>query len=93
MKLFYTPEAVDDLVRLRTFIEDKNPGVAHRIAKAIQRDIQQLKLSPYIGVEVDEASDPQTVRDLILGNYIVRYLVNAIEIFILRVWHHKGNRL
>ncbi len=93
MKLFYTPEAIDDLVRLRGFIEDKNPEAAQCIAKVIQKDMQQLKMSPYIGVEVDEAPDSQTVRDLILGNYIVRHLVNTKALFILRIWHHKENRL
>jgi len=93
MKLFYTSEAIEDLIRVREFIEPKNPEAAQRIAVAIQKDIQELKLSPHIGVEVDEAPDPEIIRDLILGNYIVRYLVNTEEIYILRIWHHKENRL
>ncbi len=93
MKLFYTAEAIEDLVRLRKFIEDKNPVAAQRIAVTIQKGIQELKLSPYMGIEVDEAPDSEKVRDLILGSYIVRYLVNANEIFILRIWHHKEHRI
>ncbi|MCK5354007.1 MAG: type II toxin-antitoxin system RelE/ParE family toxin [Methyloprofundus sp.] len=33
------------------------------------------------------------VRDLIIGNYIARYLIRSKKIDILRVWHHKENRL
>ncbi len=39
--------------------------------------MQQLSVSRYIGVEVDEAREPQAVRDLILDHYSVRCLVKA----------------
>jgi len=93
MKISYTPEAIGDLIRLRQFIEQKNPQAAKRIASAIQKGIKQLKTFPNIGVEVEEAPNPEIVRDLILGNYIIRYLLKTNEVLILRLWHHKENRL
>ena len=93
MKISYAPEAIRDLKRLREFIENKNPQAAQRIAKVILEGIMQLKSFPYIGVEVEEAPNPEIIRDLIMGNYIARYLIHVNEIYILRVWHHKEERL
>jgi len=91
MKVSYTPEAIGDLIRLREFIEHKNLQAAQRIANAIVKGIKQLKTFPYLGVEVDEAPDPEIVRDLIMSNYIARYLIYTDEVHILRIWHHKEN--
>ncbi len=89
MRITYTLEAIHDLKKLREFIEVKNPSAAQRIATAILKGIDQLKTFPYLGAEVQQAPDPEMVRDLIIGNYIARYLIRSNEINILRVWHHK----
>ncbi len=93
MKLSYSREAVSDLIRLRTFIASKNPEAAQKIARLIQKGITQLKTSPYLGVEVELAPNPEMIRDLIVGNYIARYLIHQKHAYILRVWHHKEERL
>ncbi len=93
MKLSYTREAISDLIRLREFIASKNPEAAQKIAQLIQKGIAQLKTFPYLGVEVELAPDPEMIRDLIIGNYIARYLVHKKHVYILRVWHYKEERL
>ena len=93
MKIAYTPESIDDLKRLREFIEVKNPLAAQRIATSILKGINQLKTFPYLGIEVQQAPNPEMVRDLIIGNYITRYLIRSKKIDVLRVWHHKQDRL
>jgi addiction module RelE/StbE family toxin len=93
MRISYTPESIDDLKRLREFIEVKNSLAAQRIATSILKGISQLKTFPYLGVEVLQAPNPEMVRDLVIGNYIARYLIRSKEIDILRVWHHKEDRL
>ena len=93
MKLSYSREAIGDLIRLREFIATKNPMADQKIAKTIRKGISQLKTFPYLGVEVEQAPNPEMIRDLIIGNYIVRYLIHAKQIYILRVWHHKEERL
>ena len=93
MRISYTPEAIDDLRRLRDFIEAKNPLAAKRIASSILKGISQLKIFPDSGVEVQQAPDPEAVRDLIIGSHTVRYLIGSNKIYILRVWHHKEQRL
>ncbi|KAF3982322.1 MAG: type II toxin-antitoxin system RelE/ParE family toxin [Methylococcales symbiont of Hymedesmia sp. n. MRB-2018] len=93
MRISYTPESIGDLKRLREFIGVKDPLVAQRVATSILKGISQLKTFPYIGVEVQQAPNPEIVRDLIIGNYIARYLIRSKKIDILRVWHHKEDRL
>ncbi len=93
MRISYTSEAIDDLRMLREFIEVKNPLAAQRVATSILKGISQLKTFPYLGVEVQQAPNPEMVRDLIIGNYIARYLIRSKKIDILRVWHHKEDRL
>ncbi|HEB63120.1 MAG TPA: type II toxin-antitoxin system RelE/ParE family toxin [Gammaproteobacteria bacterium] len=93
MKLSYSREAISDLMRLKKFIATKNPEAAQKIAKSLRKGISQLKIFPYLGVEVEQAPNPEMIRDLMIGNYIARYLIQAKQIYILRVWHHKKERL
>ncbi|MCJ8268586.1 MAG: type II toxin-antitoxin system RelE/ParE family toxin, partial [Psychrosphaera sp.] len=88
----YTPEAINDLNRLNRFLATKKTAVAKKAIGAILRGISQLKTYPLLGVQVQQASNPQMIRDLIIGDYIIRYLVTAKEVTILRTWHHKENR-
>ncbi len=88
MKIIFTPESIDDLIRLREFIALKNPDAANRIANSLQIGIKKLKTFPNLGVEVKKAKSDK-IRDLSLGDYIARYLVLHEIIYILRIWHHK----
>ncbi len=89
MRIQYSPESVDDLVRLREFIEIKNPHAAKRIANEIIQGIEKLKLFPKMGITVKRSSEIDKIRDLFISNYTVRYLVGENDIFILRIWHGK----
>jgi plasmid stabilization system protein ParE len=93
MNVRYSLEAVEDLCRLREFIEEKNPAAAQRAASTILRGINQLKAFPLLGAKVSRAPNPDSVRDLVIGNYLARYLVHEKEIYVLRIWHQKENRL
>ena len=85
MKIRYTPEAIDDLDRLREFIEIKNPVAAQRVAKELLLGIDKLKIFPKMGVEVLRAPQPGLIRDLFIGNYTVRYLTTKeYQLFRLR---------
>ncbi len=92
MNVRYSLEAVADLRRLRGFIEEKNPAAAPRAASTILRGINQLKAFPLLGTKVLRAPDPESVRDLVIGNYLARYLVYEKDIYVLRIWHQKENR-
>jgi plasmid stabilization system protein ParE len=89
MNLRFSPEAVDDLARLRKFIEEKNPTAAQRIAKDLLLGVEKLKVFPEIGLKVGRAFEPHRIRDLFIGRHTIRYLIGEGEIVILRLWHSK----
>ena len=87
MKLVYTEEAVADLKRLREFIAVHNPSAAARIAAELVGKIELLPGFPKMGSPVEMAPEPESVRDMVFGKYIVRYSLHTSTIIILRVWH------
>jgi len=89
MRVRYSPESIDDLIRLRDFIKERNPVAAQHIADELLDGINKLKLFPKVGLPVMRAADPQSIRDLFIGSYTVRYLIGNNEIYILRMWHGK----
>lgn len=89
MTISYTPQAIADLQRLREFIGIKNPRAARRAADELRAGIDKLKQFPNMGIPVPRAPNPDIVRDLFIGLYTVRYLVNGKTVTILRVWHDK----
>lgn len=91
MNVSYSLEAIEDLNRLREFIEEKNPAAAQKAAATILKGVNQLKTFPLLGTQVQRAPHPESMRDLVTGNYLVRYLVHEKEIYVLRIWHHKEN--
>lgn len=86
MRLEYTDKAVGDLARLRQFIADHNPQAANRIATRLVQGIALLPDQPRLGHPVALAPDPESIRDLVLRDYVVRYAMNNNCILILRIW-------
>ena len=89
MKINYSPESIEDLIRLRAFIETENPLAARRIANTILEGVEKLKIFPGMGLPVHLAPDPEIIRDLYIGQYTIRYLLSKKRVYILRIWHGK----
>ena len=89
MNIEYSPESIKDLIRLREFVEIKNPYAAKRISKELLDGVAKLKIFPKMGICVSKAPVPELVRDLFVSDYTVRYLIKEESVFILRVWHGK----
>ena len=95
MKLAFSREARSDLVRLRAFIAKHNPTAAERVAKRLIQGIERLLQHPRLGRRVPVAPAqmaPEEIRDWPIGDYVVRYLITADRIIVLRVWHGKEQR-
>ncbi len=92
MKLKYTKEALDDLIRLKEFIEAKNPEAAQRISSELVDGISDLTEFPKMGFEVKDALDPDIMRDIYINDYHIRYLALEQTIYVLRIWHQKEDR-
>jgi plasmid stabilization system protein ParE len=89
MRLQYTADAINDLERLREFIEPKNPRAARRVAAELLDGIENLAIFPDMGLPVLRAPNPKLIRDLFVGNYTTRYQRNEQSINVLRIWHGK----
>lgn len=94
MKLTYSPEAIQDLVRLREFIAQNNPSAANRMASELVTRIEHLCAFPEIGRAIEQKlpKSQSSIRDFNFSNYVVRYLSHADSLTILRIWHHYENR-
>lgn len=91
IQIQFSINAIADLQRLRDFIAVNNKKAAARVALRIRESIATLALYPAKGRPVEELEE---VRELIAGNYVVRYLHLDDEerIVILRIWHGKEYR-
>lgn len=89
MKLVFSARALDDLVRLREFIAQKNPQAAERVARVLLTALQRLVDHPHLGQPVEEFP---ACRDLVAGAYVVRYRFTVERVEIIRIWHGKEYR-
>ena len=89
MRIQFTADAINDLERLRAFIEPKNPHAARRVAAELLDGIENLAIFPDIGLPVQRAPNPNLIRDLFVGNHTIRYRRNEQSIIVLRIWHGK----
>lgn len=92
MKQIYSTQAVADLDRLRAFIAEKNPHAAQRVGQDLVERLENLRSFPRIGVSVPSAPDPDSIRDMVFGKYIVRYSLHTEAVIVLRIWHHYEDR-
>lgn len=92
MRLIYSANAIDDLTRLRTFIASENPAASRRMAQGLKTKIEYLRQFPKLGKPVTLSPDPENMRDLVTGNYTIRYQILPHALLILRAWHHREDR-
>lgn len=92
MRIVYSTESIEDLERLREFINEHDPVAANRVAMNLISKIEQLAQFPSLGVAVDHPDAPDNMRQLVIQKYIVRYQFFDDLILILKVWHHKEAR-
>lgn len=89
MKLTFSESSIADLERLREFIAKNNPEAAERMSLRLRQLIGNLILHPDMARPVPELPN---VRELVAGNYVVRYMREEDTVVILRVWHGKEYR-
>ena len=91
MRILYTHRAVNDLKRLHDFIAQENSRIASEVSKQLVQAIKRLIDFPLFGRKVENSSNDSinSIRELITGKYVIRYIILNEEIHILRVWHSK----
>ena len=89
-----SPDAVDDVARLRTFLDQVNTGAAGRALELIWIAIERLQDFPTLGMLTDDPEIRQIVVRFGVSGYIIRYVVlpESGDILITRIWHGRESR-
>jgi plasmid stabilization system protein ParE len=90
--ILFSPDAVEDVERLRAFLDRKNPNAARRALASIWRALDQLQEFPELGMSTGDAEIRQIVIRFGSSGYIVRYAVLPENILITRIWHGREAR-
>jgi toxin ParE1/3/4 len=92
--ILLSPEAVEDIERLRTFLDQKNPDAARRALALIWKALDRLQEFPDLGMRTGDADIRQMVVRFGSSGYIVRYvaLPENENILITRIWHGRESR-
>jgi plasmid stabilization system protein ParE len=88
-----SPDAVRDLERLRTFLDQNNPDVTQRALARIWTAIERLQEFPALGIPTKDATVRQIVIRFGASGYIVRYVAEVNDIVITRIWHGREARV
>jgi plasmid stabilization system protein ParE len=90
-----SPDAVQDVERLRAFLNQANPGAARRALELIWTSVERLQEFPYLGMPTGDTDIRQIVIRFGASGYIVRYAVmpDTADILITRIWHGREARV
>ncbi|MEO6842477.1 MAG: type II toxin-antitoxin system RelE/ParE family toxin [Bradyrhizobium sp.] len=90
-----SPDAIEDIERLRNFLEQKSPDAARRAMATIFAAIERLTEFPNLGMSTGDADIRQIVIRFGASGYIVRYaiLAESKDILITRIWHGRETRV
>lgn len=92
MKIQWTSKASLDLLRLHEHLRPVAPKSAARVVQQLARAPDRLLEYPRIGEKL-EAYEPREVRQIVVGNYEMRYEIASGTIVILRLWHSREHRI
>jgi plasmid stabilization system protein ParE len=87
--ILVSPAAVEDIERLRSFLEAVNPGAAKRALALIWKAIERLPEFPALGRPTEDGDIRQIIVKFGSSGYIVRYALipETGDILITRLWH------
>lgn len=89
----FAPEAVDDLARVRDFLDVNSPDAAKRAIATLFAALQRLEDFPNLGRPTDDVSIRQIVVPFGSACYVLRYLLGDNgDLLVLRVWHGREAR-
>jgi plasmid stabilization system protein ParE len=88
----YLPIAVDDLISIFDWIASDSPANADAFVKKLDQQIRNLQNHPFLGrTPRDETLKDFGYRILLIGSYLVFYLVRDKTVEIHRVLHGSRN--
>jgi len=88
MNIVWSPLAVDRASEIAGYIAQDKPSAAEKWIRTVFSKVEQLKSWPEVGRIVPDIGNRQ-FRELIYGNYIIIYRIEAKRISILTIRHRK----
>lgn len=89
--VIFAASAIDDLQRVRTFLNNVNPAAAKRAAAKILESVQILKQHPLLGRPVQHL--PDQYREWLIrfgkSGYVVLYRVDEVAVTVVAIRHFK----
>jgi plasmid stabilization system protein ParE len=87
-KVILTPQSLDDLESIVTFIARDNPGRARSFGNELIDRALSTANFPELGRVVPELGEP-AVREIMHGSYRIIYEITPVRetIYVLRFWH------
>ena len=86
-------EAVQDIDRLRAYLYSKDSKAVQQCAYVIHNAAKRLENTPEIGRPI---LDDTKRRELNISfgavAYIIRYVFENNNVYVLRIWHNRENR-
>ena len=91
MRIRWTAEARSDLARLYECLALSNVAAAARAVQLLQAAPARVRDHPRLGSRLDRYA-PREVRRLFIGDYELRYEIQADTIIVLNLWHTREDR-
>ena len=93
--ILLSPDAIEDVERVRAFLDDANPGAARRALGLIWTTIERLQDFPALGMPTEDPDIRQIVIHFGASGYIIRYAIlhETSDVLITRVWHGREARV
>ena len=89
MSLIFSREAIDDLGAIRTYIGERNPAAASRVAVQLLAACDRLEYLPERG---RPGLVPGTREITSIWPYVIVYRIGSNTVEIIRVWHGARDR-
>ncbi len=83
MQIVISDKARSDLIRIYGYLEERSPNVANAFIHRINTNFDNLARFPFIGRE--RSALAQGLRCLIVGLYLVFYVIAVDQIIVVRV--------
>lgn len=93
--ILLSPDAIEDIERVRAFLDHANPGAARRALALIWTAIERLQDFPALGMPTEDPDIRQIVIRFGASGYIIRYAIlhGTSDVLITRAWHGREARV
>ena len=88
MKIVWSPLALDRIAEIAQYIAQDKPLAAEKWVRTVFSKVEQLEISPELGIVVPELGNIQ-FRELICSHYRIIYRVEETRVSILTIRHGR----